>query len=406
MQPLQPYRILSPDCPKWFLLIITNASYWNHQLVYHYDARIELSAFRCTCFTCSPFPLDCEMRLLTLGKSKSGAQAKYIAINNTFEKPTLHLYRALLRQTGYLPDSSARTFFHEYVISRFRIYHPKRIVSAGTKVQRRISLVENRQATLFKTARRGLLFLQRANDGHPRHLGKILAMTYGRIGKRRHDLLQVLKVPDIPMDQGALEQMSHPASQGIPQPSRQLQALVKSQANRKLSFFSRTSRPTLKPDIPEKNIWGRPMPMRRVRNMKRRWYGQVLDRVLPPLPEEEWIRLRGLASGDIRWEGPIRQRGLDKRDGFNNGGFRGTLTGGQRFLSKPHQLTPRYMRRLWTKILAQCPLMKKTELAKSGWDIRWGDTKLSAELSFQPVEEGNLAMFAGVDTKGKVLPSF
>ena len=345
------------------------------------------------------------MRLWKLGKSKSGAQTQYAATNNTLEAATLHLYRSLLRESSHLPDSSARTYIRSHIISRFRSYHPRRKdVSSRYEWKKRISLIASRQTALFKAARRGLLYLQRANDGHPRHLGKILLMTYGRVGKRRHELLQTLLVPDVPNDQAAVEKMSDPASQGVPHPSRQLQALIKSQAGRKESFFSRTARPTLQPEIPEKNAWGRPMPMNRVRNIKRRWYGQVLDRVMPPLPEGEWKRLRGLASGTIRWEGPIPRRGPDKGDVFNDGTFKGTLTGGQRFLSRPHQLTPRYMRRLWAKVFAQCPLMKKNESARSGWEIIWGDTKNNTEVSFQPMRGGDMAMFEGVDAKGKILP--
>ena len=345
------------------------------------------------------------MRLWNLGKSKSRAQAKYIAADDIHNQETLHLFRALLRQCSYLPDAAARTFFHNYVISRFRKHHPTNIFSPKGRGRRQISLRGQRQVDLQRTARKGLLFLQRANDGHPRHLGRILAMTYGRIGKRRHELLKPLMIPDIPTDQTALETVSNPGLQGLPQPSRQLQALVKSQATKRLSFFSRPVRPTLKPHIPEKNAWGRPMPVRRVRNMRKRWYGATLDSIMPSLPEQDWFRLRDLASGKTRWEGPVQRRGPDKGLGRKHDIVRGTITGGTGFLSSPHRLTPRYMRRLWTKIFAQCPLMKRDESRKSGWDVKWGDIISTKEMALRRGSQDSLAMFEGVDEHGRVLSS-
>jgi len=344
------------------------------------------------------------MQLWKLRKSKSGAQTKYIRFDDTHHVYTLHLFRALLRQCTYLPDSAARQYFHGYIVSRFREYHPNNILPASSRGRRRISLVEERRTALLRTARQGLLFLQRANDGHPRHLGKILAMTYGRTGKRRHELLKTLKIPDVPTDQAVIEKMSHPASQGLPHPSRQLQALVMSQARRALTFFSRSNRPTLEPKIPEKNAWGRPMPIKRARNIKRRWYSETIDRVMPPLSETEWNQLQGLASGLTRWEGPVARRGRVKEDDYKHETVRGTIHGGSSFLSSPHELTARYMRRLWTKIFAQCPLMKPDESRKMGWDIRWGDLQRINDLTLQSGHQGSVAMFEGVDEKGRVLP--
>ena len=343
------------------------------------------------------------MRLWRLGQTKSGGRVKYIAADTSQTQYALHLYRALLRQCSYLPDSAARNFFHNHVVSRFRQYHPPRFISADCRGKRRLQLVKERQPILLKTARKGLLFMQHANDGHPRHLGKVLAMTYGRIGKRRHELLRALRVPDVPSNHAAVQAMSNAASQGLPQPSQQLNALIKAQASKKLSFFSRPNRPSLGPSIPEKNAWGRPMPMKRVRNLKRRWYGQTLDRVMPPLPEDEWTRLRDLAFGKTRWEGPKPRRGSAKDSGFIDEVLSGSLKGGTRFVSRPHQITERYMRRLWAKIFAQCPIMKRDESRKHGWNIRWGEVQGAKEIVLEPGNQDSLAMFQGVDDQGRVL---
>ncbi|KAL6719760.1 hypothetical protein ACLMJK_001681 [Lecanora helva] len=342
------------------------------------------------------------MRLWKIGRSKTGGQADCVTINKTEHLYTLHLFRALLRQSSYLPDSAARQFFHNYIVSRFRAYHPNKLFQADCNEQR-LRLVQQRRPQLLTKARRGLLFLQRANDGHPRHLGKVLAMTYGRIGKRRHQLLYSLRIPDVPPEGKSTRNLSEPASQGVPRPSRQLQALIRSQAKRKLSFFSRPNRPTLEAKIPEKNAWGRSMPMKRVRNIKKSWYGQTIDRIMPPLPESEWMKLRDLASGRSPWEGPVSRRGHTQPDGFKYETVRGTLSGGTGILSHPHKITARYMKRLWTKIFAQCPLMKPDESRKFGWELTWGDISGTKDVALRPRMERNMAMFTGVDDQGRKL---
>lgn len=343
------------------------------------------------------------MRLWRSGKSKNVAQIKYAGFNNARDEETIHLYRGLLRQCTYLPESAARKFFRNYIISRFRSYHPRKILSARNQDKRPVRVVEQRRPALLKTARRGLLFLQRANDGHQRHLGKVLAMTYGRIGKRRHDLMEPLLVADIPADQAAVEKISGSAAEGVPILSLQMQALIKEQARKKITFFSRSNRPTTKPDVPETNAWGRPMPVKRVRNIKKRWYSETLDRLMTPLPEAEWNRLRGLASGHLHWEGPVPRRAPFTAIGFNTGIVRGPISRGHSFHSSPHELTARYMRRLWTKLFAQCPLMKPSEARKLGWDVRWGDIHGTKEVALQSESRAHTAMFSGVDEHGKIL---
>lgn len=345
------------------------------------------------------------MRLWRLGKTKSLAEIKYAGFDSTHDAEIIHLYRGLLRQCTYLPDSAARQFLHGHIVSRFRDYHPRTIFPAPNRAKRSVPLVEQRRPALLRTAPRGLVFLQRANDGHPKHLGKILAMAYGRVGKRRHELLEPLLVPDTPMDQAAVEKMSDPASKGLPHPSGQFQALIKAQAKKKQTFFSRNGRPTLEPQIPTTNAWGRHTPIKRIRNLKKRWYAETIDKIMPPLPESEWKRLRGLASGEIQWEGPVRRRESVEVKGLNTGTFRGTMTGGAKFVSSPHELTPRYMKRLWAKIFAQCPLMERNEFRKSGWDIRWGDVNFTRDLALHPEKQASMAMFEGVDERGKVLQS-
>ncbi|CAF9931033.1 MAG: hypothetical protein ALECFALPRED_004782 [Alectoria fallacina] len=348
------------------------------------------------------------MRLWRLGKTASNAHARYAAVDDASSHAIFHLFRALLRQCTYLPDPAARQYLHDHIVSRFRDYHPRSTLPFSSRRHKSAALVQQRLPSLLRTARRGLVFLRRANDGHVRHLGRILAMTYGRIGKRRHQLLKDLKIPDVPVDQAAVEKLSEPGNQAVPHPSEKLMALIKSQARRRLSHFSRINTPHLEPEIPEVNSWGRPMPIKRVRNYKRRWYAEALDRIMPPLPEAEWDRLRLRASGQSPWEGPVARRkwagGPDDEGQTHLVGERvkSPSTG---TCSNPHKITSRYMRRLWEKISAQCPLMKPNAARKSGWDVLWGEVQGhdTTHFTLGPRGGGGYDMFGGVDESGRVL---
>lgn len=342
------------------------------------------------------------MRLWSRGNSLSGSHAIYTSFNNAREKETLHLFRALLRQCSYLPDPAARKYLRGHVVSRFRDYHPHSVLRVASNRRKAVGIVEQRRPALLKIARRGLFYLQRANDGYQQHLGHVLSMTYGRIGKRRHQLLKDLKIPDIPTDQAAVEKLSEPGSQDVPHPSQKLMALVRSQARRRLSHFSRSNSPNPTLIIPEKNSWGRPMPIKRVRNYKRRWYAETLDRIMPPLPTSEWEALQKLASGLVVWEGPVPRR---KPTGGVSEGLqppRGKRFSGPK--SNPHEITPRFMRRLWVKIFANCPMMRPNASTKSGWDVTWG-TVIDASTNFVLPTRGRTQddLFGGVDERGKVI---
>lgn len=348
------------------------------------------------------------MRLWRLGKSPSNAHTRFALVNDASSHTILHVFRALLRQCTYLPDPAARQYMHGHIVSRFRDYHPSNTLPFSSRRRKSAALVQQRLPYLLRTARKGLVFLRRANDGHMRHLGRILAMTYGRVGKRRHQLLKDLKIPDIPIDQAAIEKLSEPGNQAVPHPSELLMALIKSQARRRLTHFSRPNTPSPKLEIPKENSWGRPMPIKRVRNLKRRWYAESLDRIMPPLPEDEWNRLRLRASGQSPWEGPVARRkwvGSPDDEGQTHlvgERVKGTLKGQN---SNPHKITSRYMRRLWEKISAQCPVMKPNTARKSGWDVLWGDVRGhdTTQFTLGHKVRGGYDMFGGVDESGRVV---
>ena len=343
-----------------------------------------------------------------LAKKETKTYATYAAVPDTHSLAVLHIFRALLRQCTYLPDPAARRYMHSHIVSRFRDYHPRSTLSSTSQRQKPPALVQQRLPDLMRTARRSLIFLRRANDGHIRHLGRILAMTYGRIGKRRHQLLYNLKIPDVPVDQSEVKKLLEPGNQAVPHPSKQLMALVKSQAKRKTSHFARSNTPRIEPEIPQENKWGRPMPIKRVRNYKRRWYAQTLDRIMPPLPHAEWEELLMRGSGQLPWEGPVtRRKWAGGPDDEGQTHLVGEKVKGptKTTRSNPHRITRSYMRRLWAKISANCPLMKPNVESKSGWDVVWGDVYKPENTVFTlgPAGGSGYDMFGGVDEKGKVI---
>lgn len=330
-------------------------------------------------------------------------RARETAIHQTslvdsYRREAVHLFRALLRQCTYLPDPAARKYLHFYVVSRFREYAP-RFPIGPQQIRKPLQIITQRRQGLLKKARKGVTFLGRANHGHIHHLGKVFAMTYGRIGKRKHLLLQSLKAPDVPVDSEALEKLAQPEFRGVPRPSQQLIALLKSQQMRKDTFFSNKPIKQIQPNIPETNSWGRPMPMKRVRNIRRRWYAEALDRTMPPLPAKEWESLRKLAAGEVILGRPARRKSQSEREEVGSAGF---MTG-QNYLSRPHELTPRYLRRLWAKIFLQCPLMTRNDSKQSGWDISWGDVEDDANTVLGPGGQLGNTLFEGVDDRGKVM---
>ncbi|KAK6586733.1 hypothetical protein PZA11_000023 [Diplocarpon coronariae] len=64
----------------------------------------------------------------------------------------------------------------------------------------------------------------------------------------------------------------------------------------------------VKPKIPEETLWGRPMALKMQESMVKKWWASTLERLLPPIPRNEWERLRDLAMGAMPLEEPPRRR--------------------------------------------------------------------------------------------------
>ncbi|KAL8665686.1 MAG: hypothetical protein Q9202_001996 [Teloschistes flavicans] len=351
----------------------------------------------------------------------------------TNHRETILLYRALLRQSTYLPDHAARKYIWSHITSRFHAYHRINVAPDG-----RISHLRRGKKVLdaLKDARKALKYLQRANDGHIQHLNTVLAMTYGRVGRRKRELISKLQTPNPLADDVSVALLSQQitaqklgyGSTKVPQLTDEALAVLKSQIQEGSSRFYRAVLKSSKPKVPEVNAWGRRFPERRRVNFVKRWYATTLERLMPPLPAEEWERLRGLATGKTQWEGvvPLRPLGTSSRPepaaaamisihqlpaGVPKIPHRLTSST-ERVVPKafhkdtrtsPHHLTPRFMRGMWGRVFQKCPRLDWSD-ERARWVVTWGDLgKKEAELVFHPRKRVSVEMFEGVDDHGKVL---
>ncbi|KAL8767488.1 MAG: hypothetical protein Q9194_005971 [Teloschistes cf. exilis] len=356
-------------------------------------------------------------------------------------RETILLYRALLRQSTYLPDPAARKYIWSHITSRFHAYHRTNLAPDG-----RLTHLHRSKPPLaaLKDARKSLKYLQRANDGHVQHLHTILSMTYGRVGKRKRQLISTLQAPNPLTDDASVallsqqitaQKLGRSGSTKEPQLTDQTLAVLKSQIQQGSSRFQRAVLKCSKPQVPELNAWGRRFPERRRANVVKKWYATTLERLMPPLGAEEWERLRGLATGETKWGGVVPQRPLgtttkQASSSSTRSEFAAAapsihhLAAGvpklphrltsstSRIVPKafhkdtrtnPHILTPRFMRGMWGRVFQKCPRLD-WDGERGKWMVRWGDLgKKEAELVFHPHRRVAVEMFEGVDDFGKVI---
>ncbi|KAL9044574.1 MAG: hypothetical protein Q9214_002301 [Letrouitia sp. 1 TL-2023] len=309
------------------------------------------------------------------------------------------LYRALLRQSTYLPDSAARNYVRSYVISRFRGYYPRKKSADGDPIiHHKPNLSDERLRTVLKSARKYLKILQRANDGHPKQLTKVLSMTYGRTGKRKRQIVGLLQGPLSTANANTTYDFK---GSGL---SDELQAVIRVQAKQPATSFLGRALKDQQPNIPKESIWQRPLSKSRQKNFRRKWLARTLDKIMPPLEEREWNRLRDLALGTTRWEGPVapRPRGEplfstssevveDIQSKFNaiidpwkpkrlTSSTERIVEDGRHpdYKSRPHKLTAKYMRRIWQTVFRQCPKLHWDDKAKK-WQVTWGNVEREQE---------------------------
>ncbi|KAH9210963.1 hypothetical protein DL95DRAFT_392909 [Leptodontidium sp. 2 PMI_412] len=228
----------------------------------------------------------------------------------------ISVYRGLLRAASYLPDSAARTYACERIKSRFRASREKsgkkprwNTVEAEEKKEPRDFTIQR-----LRKARVTRNLLEKAGNGDLEALKKVLLATYGREGERKRWLLKDLLRPD---------------EEALPKNASELQQLIdnpggakseKFVLDPKVFYFIRSQQEHqpvevhkdkirhLKAKIPEENIWGRPMPLKLKSSIQKKWWADVLEKILPPIPRSEWERLRDLATGVIPLEAQPARR--------------------------------------------------------------------------------------------------
>lgn len=329
-----------------------------------------------------------------------------------------HLFRSLLRAVTYLPDSTARTYLHNHIVWRFRGISNKinRRAENGTEYATIIAAMHNKERTA--RGRQALTQLQRAGKGVSDDLFKVLSLTYGRTGKRRRYLVTRMLEPDettIPEDQEALEMLLKKEANGPNQllrfsPYSKFMIFLKSQRANQPAELAKSFIRHEAPQIPDKNVWGRPTPMKRQRTMMLSHWASVMDRMLPPVPIREWNRLRDLSTGAIEFEGlrprrsrpPCSPRDEDENTmdvlkyfttpaNFHTSSFSAVRFDpgwGARSWGEPVEdvklpatstpvITGRQMRRLYSRIWSMTPTMTRDPYTNE-WVVKWGGQQTKA----------------------------
>ncbi|KAF2136812.1 uncharacterized protein K452DRAFT_202853, partial [Aplosporella prunicola CBS 121167] len=291
------------------------------------------------------------------------------------------LLRALLRESTYLPDSEARTRLHHHIIQRFRKYTPRPSLVINREPPE--PFTPERLLSVLHNGQKSLNLLRRANQGEDKALLNVLLWTYGRIGRRRRDLLSELLVPDpgtesqiyeasltrlrTAADPTAIDHLPRPVQAPTRKPDEysRLLAMMRSQRSSNNQYAEKTKFRHMQVEIPLRNIWERPFPRKREKNLVRKWYATMLDKLVPPLPEEDWTRLRDLATGARKWEG-VKPRRARPTPHFSENAVLDVLLEDGLELKRTHKglarvrehhITERLMRRMWAKVFERCPVM-------------------------------------------------
>lgn len=316
------------------------------------------------------------------------------------------LLRSLLRECSYLPDPIARSACHDHVLRRFRRYH---------KQGDRILDDSERLIKIGRDARWYLSVLQRANAGYLKTLESVMRFAYGRSGRRRVEMLNNLLQLDVPKDSASVQELIASPAQfedGWKAP-KVIETLLKSQTiNPIVSQLS--NRPYLRnmaPPVSKKNSWDRKMPKSRRRNIRRKWYRNVLHALYPPLPDAELQMLTGLLSKEIPWKPPKRR---SKQQTVSADAISEPLNGmmlrkvlsdgppkGQTFADfkhgRPHHITRRIMIRLWQRISRLVPRYSWDTAAQKHC-FKWDTAKLPHQIALSVDKEKSRDLFTSLET--------
>lgn len=345
---------------------------------------------------------------------------------------SIHLLRALLREASYLPDLTARNYFRRHIVARFKAYHPSPSNTHAPSTSRRSAVVSQRASQLHAKAQKALNYLRRANIGESPCLQKVLHFAYGRLGRRKHALLNTLLAPDpcgpcLPQDVAPLQTLYYSDKRFLryfdaPKVSKanhiihvadrypRLRAVIQSQHQKGLGLHRELKGTAFK--TPIHNAWHRSMPIKRARNNVKRWYAETMERLLPPLPNHEWDDMQAMITGDkpislVKKRAPAVERNPTTLQPVQV--FKTTIHDGLALdkpsradrpagINRPHTLNPNFMRRLYSKIFVLCCKLDYDD-QRNKWIATWGEPIRRTSLKTYTVDE---SLFAGVDAAGHV----
>lgn len=220
--------------------------------------------------------------------------------------PPRHLFRHLLREASYLPPVCA-AYIAARIKSQFRAHREEKHLAPER----------------LSAGRRQLRRLQAANRGDVKQLERVFTHTFGRAGEQRRELIGPLVRPDPPASSeeaeakagnrglSKLQAVYDKARNVKPGHKRDfidnwdfsklhefLQSQIAHASNTSPAVWPREPPTKVNPaaNMPENDIWGRPISQRAVRSTLKKWWLGTIAKVMPPLGEGEWETLRGLAT--------------------------------------------------------------------------------------------------------------
>ncbi|EXJ71011.1 uncharacterized protein A1O5_06004 [Cladophialophora psammophila CBS 110553] len=177
-----------------------------------------------------------------------------------------------------------------------------------------------------------------------------------------------------------------------------LLALIASQASEQVYFARVGAHLKVKSRFnpPQTTIWGTPLPRSRYKNLRIKWYNHNIKAVLPPLPEDEYRELHDLVSGKKEMKKPFiiprrrtpapvsvedtAQSLLERQSSLILEGPQPGPRLKDWRRGRPHEITPRLLRRLLSRVvLKQTPLVKtatpgtKAAVGDPGLVFYWDD---------------------------------
>jgi hypothetical protein len=326
----------------------------------------------------------------------------------------LQLYRHLLREASYLPPI-ARPFVEERIKTRIRDSRKDE---------------PDRNEKHIRQGHHDLRLLRAANFGDMVRMRRVLLHAFGRLGRRRRELMTSVLHRDIPNNTEELQTYAAEAAALVAQGRKldwldmwdvdKLRTFARSQVQAGLvnSPKATITAAQTSPDkiIPKENAWGRPLAPKLARTKLKNVWKAVADKTLPPLPKEEWEKLRDIATGqadegllppprrpvaqsmhqdekEVEWDWKsyatkpvaIVDRPANRRNKLLTGAVDDNTPTGDPEPINCHNYTPRTLRRLLSGIWQLTATMGKKPGGR-GWDIVWG------KEDFQPAPAGAGAM--------------